>query len=318
MLFTNESFRIIAYTLTWSYVLLMEVANDIGARRVMKFSYEERPVTRPRRDAIVDQWVADEQRSTELQRLKWRARQGVRALGRALGWAPRRFIFPCAAVAYGYSYHFEVEAPRGALISSGALFLTTFWSPRRNPYKLSIDDSINVLERRRSPDDWEKGSLRRSHLNVRETPDTGQGLAEVNLRPERNTFLQGMALTALLALALLGAGLHFRSRLTDVEAGTTLLLLLPTVLVVYVVQPSAEHAMAARLITAIRAFGILVGLCLVGASGSLIVARKGAPPSRLGWELAVYIAAAATVVLAGAWIQARPRKYRSSDRRDHT
>jgi hypothetical protein len=76
--------------------------------------------------------------------------------------------------------------------------------------------------------------------------------------------------------------------------------------VVYVVQPSAQQAMAARLITAVRAFGILAGLCLIGASGALIVARRGEPPSRLRWELAVYIATAATVVLAGAWRKGTP------------
>jgi hypothetical protein len=311
-LYKNTAFRIVAYTLVWSYVLLVQVPNESGARRVLSFSYEDRPARAPKRDAVVDKWVAMEQRSTLRERLGWRVKQVCRAAGRSLGWSSRRFIFPCASVVYGQTYHFEVAAPPGSQISSGALYLTSDWSPRRNPYKVGLDDAIKILKRNAQATDRESGSLRRSHLYVRDTLDTGQGIAEIEVRPEQNTLVQGIFLTALLSLLLLGVGLLFRPKL-EVDAATTLLLLLPTVLVVYVVQPSAEHALVARLLLAVRGFGIIVGLCLIGASGALIVAPKGQPPSLVAWWIAFGVAAVATVVLMVAWIQARPRKYRSSE-----
>jgi len=313
-LFRNPAFRVVAYSLTWSYVLLVPVPNEPGTRRRMSYAYEERPPDRPRRASDVQDWVADERQSSRPERTSWRLRQGWRAFGRALGWSPRRFWFTCASVAYGHTYHFEVEAPRGTQISKSALYLTTGWSPRRNPYVLSIDAAIDLLRRREHAADWQRWSLRRSHLYVGNTPNTGYGIVEIELRPERETFVQGIALTALLSLILLAAGLYFRPRL-DAGTGTTLLLLLPTVLVAYVVQPGAEHAMAARLLTAVRTFGILIGLCLLGASGALIVAHKGQPSSLTAWRLALYLTAVATVVLVGAWLKAWPRRYRASSTR---
>jgi hypothetical protein len=315
-LFGNESFRVVAYALTWSYLLLVHVPGDADARRTMSFSYEERLIDRPRRDATVPPYATVEQRPSRWEQSKWRFRDAMRLLGRVLGWAPRRFDFPCASVAYGCTYHLEIEAPAATLISFGGLFLTDSWSPSRNPHSLSREDTMKVLERRTGPDDWERGSLRRSHLYLSHTPTNGQGIAEVRPRPERGAFVQGIALTAALSTALLFAGLHFRTRLVDVGAGTTLLLVLPTALVIYVTQPASDHALAARLLTAIRGFGILVGLCLILAAGALVVAEEHDPPSAVAWSIAAYTSAFALVLLIGSWIQARPRRYRSQDRGD--
>jgi hypothetical protein len=315
-LFSKESFRIVAYALTWSYLLLVSVPPEFGRRRVMSFSYDERLIDRPRHDAVVPGYAKQEHRPSLWQRTKWRTIQVLRTLGRILGWAPRRFDFPCAALAYCCAYHLEVEAPPATLISFAGLFVTTFWSPSRNPHTLSRDDSVRLLERHRGPDDWEKGSLRRSHVYVPDTPNVAQGIAEVSLRPARGAFVQGIALTAALSVGLLMVALELRDRLVDVGAGTTLLLVLPTALLVYVIQPASDHALAARLLTTIRGLGILVGLCLIAAAGTLVVAKKGEPPSEAALEVVLIVSAFALLVLVGSWLQARPRRYQSSDRGD--
>ena len=181
---------------------------------------------------------------------------------------------------------------------------------------MSREDAVRLLERHRGPDDWEKGTVQRSHLYIPDTPNVAQGIAEVSLRPERRAFLQGIVLTGALSCALLFAALAFRDRLVDVGAGTTLLLVLPTALVVYVIEPSADHALAARLLTAIRALGILIGLCLLAVAGTLVLTESGEKPSRAVLEVAAYTSAGALLVLVGSWFQARPRRYRSHDRGD--
>lgn len=315
-LFTNEAFRLVAYALTWSYVLLVSVPADFGARRLMSFSYEERLIERPRRNAVVPRYAQREHQPTRWQRAKWRSRQAVRTLGRILGVAARRFDFPCSALAYCCAYHLEVEAPGATWISFSGLFVTKFWSPGRNPHSLSREDAVSLLERHRGPDDWEKGTIQRSHLYMPNTPNVAQGIAEVSLRPERRTFIRGILLTGALACALLFAALGFYERLVDVGSGTTLLLLLPTALIVYVIQPSADHALAARLLTTIRALGILFGLCLIAVAGALMLATSGKHPSQGVLEGAAYASAGALAVLIGSWFQARPRRYRSHDRGD--
>ncbi len=145
-LFRNEAFRLVAYTLTWSYVLLVSVPADIGVRRLMSFSYEERLIEHPRRDAVIPRYAQEEHQPTRWQRAKWRARQTVRAVGRILGIAARRFDFPCAALAYCGAYHLEVEAPRATWIASSGLFVTKFWSPSpRTPHSLSREDAVRLL-----------------------------------------------------------------------------------------------------------------------------------------------------------------------------
>jgi hypothetical protein len=313
LLFQHEPFRIVAYTLTWSYVLLAQVSNQVGTRHTMTFAYTERALIRPLHESTVRDEVAKERDSRfidRLRRLRWHVTQLVRNGCRELGWSSRRFWLPCPSVAYGSNYHIEIEAPPGTQITVGALYCETRLSPRRDPYKVRHNE-VSKLRRRRGADDIEHGSLSKLHLYVWKTPNTAIGLVEVELHARRETFVQSAALTALLATALLGAGLHFRPRL-EVDAGTTLLLLLPSILAVYVVQPG-EHAMAARLVRSVRGFAVVSGLAMIVATGSLIVAH-GKPASETAWIGATVAAGIASVVLIGAWIQARRRRYRSSGR----
>lgn len=88
----SDFFRDLANDFARYFLLLVPVTPDPGARRILKFSYDE-PFPW---DSI------------------WQARRGIAA---RLNWRDTQFIFELPAVGYGGSFHFELKPPAGLEIS---------------------------------------------------------------------------------------------------------------------------------------------------------------------------------------------------------
>lgn len=88
----SDFFRDLANDFARYFLLLVPVTPDPGARRILKFSYDEP--------------------------FPWDSiRQARRGIADRMNWRDTQFIFELPAVGYGGSFHFELESPTGLEIS---------------------------------------------------------------------------------------------------------------------------------------------------------------------------------------------------------
>lgn len=139
------------------------------------------------------------------------------------------------------------------------------------------------------------GGLGRVHLNIAQA--TGPGTVDIKFRTQRGGFLRAALLTSALACALLFLG---RTRLdnlaTEVEAASTMLLIVPGLLAAYLARPG-EHALASALLVGVRAMVLVTGLCSIGA-GLVLVVELSAEDRELWWAFLAYLSGLAAFFVA--------------------
>lgn len=302
LMFRNPVLAELARALMCSYVLLIP-APPAGERRTMSFSYEERADRRALHDLDPRRIAAP----GPLELVLRRPRAVVVRASRSLGWSPRRLWFPAGSVSDARSYHFEAEAPGGLQIAHAELRISTVPSPGRDLHRVTPEDVAHEFgEESRAPDDFEGGSLARTHLYKRRPPAQAWGLVSIELRPRRSTLVQAALFVSVLVSVTLVLGLLFLHRVNADVAGT-LLLLGPSALATYVVVLD-EDAMTTQLLLGIRALSVGSGLCSFAASALTVVSVK-AKVSVAAWSVPTAVSLIISALLLVAWRRARTRPY---------
>jgi hypothetical protein len=234
-LMTRRGLRHMAEQLASQFIVLTDLSGDAGARRVIKFSYEEpphsyRPSNLPLRRKLI---------------------RPVRALLEAFSWWHRTITLDSVPVGTARSYHVEVEAPDDIELIGARL---TAEDPGR-------DDDVPYRARSTTTES------QRVHLQVSKAPRAVRGPVWVQVRAVRDGFLRSALMLALVVAALLWFG---EDQLTTIsakaEAPAALLLAVPTVLAAVLIRPG-EHAMASGLLLGVRAL-------LMGSAGCALVAAS--------------------------------------------
>lgn len=197
-------------------------------------------------------------------RVEANSENAFRWLGIRFGVLATTLRVPCPGASRAESYHCEVPAPAG----------------------LEITRAYMATSDRPLPSTLQGGALPRAHVHVESSklPRDAEPEMVLHLRTERSGFLRPALLTCVVTAALLVVG---RMRLDEisfeVEAASTLLLLVPGLLAVYLSRPS-EHALASSLFVGVRLMLALVGLCAIFA-GALLVARVQPEDREFWWSL---------------------------------
>lgn len=188
-----------------------------------------------------------------------------------LGLLHSKLTFDAATAQQTRSYHVELAAPPELEITGAEL------------RALGADPATTG------------GGLGRIHLNV--SGARGPGKLVVSFRTQREGFLRAALITSALSCALLFVG---RTRLdnlaAEVEAASTMLLLVPGLLAAYLARPG-EHALASALLVGVRAMVLVTGLCATGA-GLVLVVELSTEDRELWWAFLAYLSAGAAIFVA--------------------
>ena len=188
-----------------------------------------------------------------------------------LGLLHSKLGFDAASAQQTRSYHIEIAAPPELEISQA------------------------LLQAPGCPTAGAGGGIGRTHLNV--SGASGPGVLVVSFRTRRAGFLRAALLTSVLTCALLFVG---RTRLdnlaSEVEAASTLLLIVPGLLAAYLSRPG-EHALASALLVGVRAMVLVTGLCSI-AAGLVLVAELSTEDRELWWAFLAYLSAGALILVA--------------------
>lgn len=181
-------------------------------------------------------------------------RQLARGWSLALG-APRILFISVPSASATASYHLEVEAPDGIMITRRE----SYYRPSR---------SVPVERYTAS------GGYKRAHFHFSNVATHSEAAAALHLRPRSSSVIRGATLTALLALI---ATVTIANRLPHMSGDTataTTLLLAATGLVGFIVIRSGESEIATSLLLPLRVLAILpVVLAVVAAI--VVVAQLG-------------------------------------------
>lgn len=153
-----------------------------------------------------------------------------------LGWAPVHYLPELPAIDESNSYHFTIYPPPGLRVSR---------------VEVLDDESEDVLARS-DP----RGEIAHVYLGSVEPGTTAY--ADVTLRPSLPGLVRTGALFSLINAILLTLFLMLAEHVTT-DAGTSLLLTLPSVVAIFLVRPG-EHPLATHLIFGLRAVIALGGL----------------------------------------------------------
>ena len=202
-----------------------------------------------------------------------------RALFVRLGLMPVRVKLPTPAAARAASFHCEVEAPPDLEIVRARIDRGVRYVAEANWLRLNLTGTgrrtkrvTSIANRRIEARDG--GGISRAHLHLPTAvePVTNKAAAIVELRMKRGGFLIAAFLTCALAGGMLTASCHRLPKISEnVEAATTLLLLVPGVLAAYLVRPG-EHALAGALLLGTRVM-LLAAACCSVIAGALLVAK---------------------------------------------
>ena len=233
-----------------NFVLLVTVNEDGPARRILRFAYDEPLSLR----YVTSRF--DQSRKT-LNRAAPPAPSKDQRASRT-GREPTAIRFPVPAAEYTLSYHFEIEAPPGAVITEASLV-----AGRPGP-----DEHLRLS--------WDHvaGGRPVVGLHAVDVPNGSISGVQVLLRPSSRGWLFTNALAAALTLLVLVATVAASFSGTQSElvvAGA--IFAISAAFIVFVVQPG-EHQMVSRLVANVRyAMATLVGLLVL--AGLLIIILSG-------------------------------------------
>jgi hypothetical protein len=247
LLMNDDAARRMIRRLADNFVLLVTVEEG-SARRIIRFAYDE-PVSLRYRHSRFDRSSKTLERvarpAPRKQRLAW------------IGWEPTAIRFPVPAAEYTLSYHFEVEAPPGAVITEASL----------------IAGRPGVDEASRLSWDYVADRLPVVGLHAVEVPNGSISGVQVLLRPSARGWLFTNALAALLSCLLLAATAVRSLSGEQVQLVTGAIFAISAAFIVFIVQPG-EHQMVSRLVAGVRyAMAILIGLLVIAGIAIILVAH---------------------------------------------
>lgn len=209
----------------------------------------------------------------------------------SIAWEPTSLVFDAPDVVAASSYHFQFFAPEGLMVAGGELFGTN-----------------------REPSDAAERGDERLPFGVSESHASGLGLnvqagavpeadtynAEILLQPSPDGLLRTSAVSACVSTALLGLATAFAHRFDgpQVDASTTLLLVLPGIVSTYLARPG-EHRLVSRILLGARAMLFSSALTLYIAAAILVAGVTGG-----GLRTTWLVLTIASAVPAGALVNA--------------
>jgi hypothetical protein len=180
----------------------------------------------------------------------------IRLVQQAVG-QPRVMTVGITAPSEAASYHLEVEAPEGLMIT------------RSISYQ-HIGGGVTI---RRKPS---AGILRRAHCHFANVPPRSRAGAAIFLHPRKSSVVRAATLTALLTLA---ATLAISARFSHIEKGdnaaAAALLLAVTGIVGLIVMRSGENEMATTLLFPLRVVAVLPAI--LGVWAAIVVVINPSP-----------------------------------------
>lgn len=166
-------------------------------------------------------------------------------------------LFKDLAVGLSESYHVEIVAPDDVVISDAAM-VAEQWPGGK------ISEVLSTAEQRE-----------RAHVYVtmaasRDETEAARGdraTVYFTLRARRTAAFVGLFVTSSL-IALMLAFVRWRVHSLDSTNATALLLAFPALVAAYLARPG-EHVLAARLLTGVRALGLVAAVCSVAAAAMI-------------------------------------------------
>lgn len=178
---------------------------------------------------------------------------------RGVSWAAKGIEIQTPAVGQGGSYHLEVEAPEGLLITQASLTAIPSQSGTHAP---PMAPAV------------ERTSLERVHLPLRRVPQEFSGKARLFFRPRVSTLIRAAFLSALFTTILLALATQLWPRVTGNTATVAgLLLVLPGGLAAYVAR-SSESPVTTQVLIGLRLLALSTGLWSFLAAAVLVLSRR--------------------------------------------
>ncbi|HEX2192070.1 MAG TPA: hypothetical protein VHH09_02670 [Acidimicrobiales bacterium] len=270
-LYQDPCFGVVANSMADKFILMVALNEDVGARRIVKFSYDEPLTLRYKLEAELD---GGEPRS------HWREQ-----LPAALGLHATRIRFPAPAAENCQSYHFEIEAPPGLRIAEANMLAG-------RPHDETANASVDQVS----------GGFPRVNLHVADVPNGSASRAQIHLRVAREGWLSTALIASWSTAAVLIVAWLSALESDDLSSARTVLLAVTGAVASLLVKPQ-EHRMTSRMLCAIRALTITATALPFLATAVLVFA-----PNR-GWTSPVILLFAALALgLAGlvtvAWARA--------------
>jgi hypothetical protein len=234
VLWANEDFRWLAESLAASSIVVVPLSDIGGSRRIVKLSYDE-TLSPARRD-----WTVG--RFRRFRRLRQRVLESV-------GWRGYVLYIDSPFIG-GRTYHFELSAPEGMIITDGLLV-----------------DAASVQ--------YEKGPRSRVHFYVPDAESKRQALSVFQFRIRAGGFVAGAWVTAMIIAITLTACWHWADHLTGTSnSAPALLLLFPGIVAAYVGRVG-DHPLTGRLLANARRLLFLAGaLAYVGAARLAVISTE--------------------------------------------
>ena len=208
-----------------------------------------------------------------------------RVLGQVLG-SPRIVTVGVSSPNEAASYHLEIEAPEGLMITEAVSFQHTRGGP--------------TIKR-----DQSASRLRRAHCHFAYVPARSSAGAYISLQPRRSSVIRAATLTALLTLAsTIAIGVRFAHIESEDNAAAAALLLAVTGVVGLIVVRSNENEMATTLLFPLRVLAVVPAM--LGVLAAIVVVID--PKPVIGYVCFGLIAASitgATSLLIRHWRKVR-------------
>ena len=215
------------------------------------------------------------------------------------------------AIGHAYSYHLEVEAPEGLMVTAADLqeqpsYMTMNSAQEREPELSSRRDVVAT-------------SMQRVPLYISNVPQSASGLATIRLRPRQTTIVRAASLAAMFCSLLLAVvAWQIPHVVGNHGAVVTLLVILPSALAAYIARPresevTSSMVFGTRLLALVPALLSVCGAVIVTFAHHRSINAKGQEliEENVGYAQAVLatlaVLYAVTAVLQW-WILRRIRK----------
>jgi hypothetical protein len=284
---TEEVVQWLVRTLDTNFLLLADVSlNTLRERQVFKVSHEE---DKDDVDLTLGEWL------------------GLRSVF---------FVFDAPDATAAASYHFQLIAPEGLLVEGGELFTTRtvqasppgFW--RRAWAKLwSVGLPTTCEERTALGTGKAAASVIDLHLSKAELrADDETFNAEIIMRPATAGLVRSALASTSVSSLVLWVGMLLLDRLDgrQVEAATTLLLVLPGGVSTFLARPG-EHVLVSQLLRGTRCLALLNGFCMFVAAATLVLGVTG--DALFWWWVALAWVSVATAALLAKPVLSPHRVY---------
>jgi hypothetical protein len=289
-----------------SFVLFTVDDGPVGARRIVKFAYDE-PLTLLYSTSSYHGHGPAAKPPTYGKGSRWLSRWARAPMLAGLGLTPTVIRFPVPAAEQTTSFHLEVSAPPEVSIVEASLLAglpNLYLSPADDPdedraaWKQVAADGPLRRRRRRPSFDYVKDAYPTVDLHVVDVPVGSLSRAQVKLRASPTGWLTTAAISLWLAFAILLVGALEGSARGD--TAPSLLMTVAAAVIAALARPD-PHRMVTRLLTLVR---LLAGVSAVLTLAGAVVFAFGFAD----WLLVVFAALsfppAACVTVAG-WLSRR-------------